>query len=460
MTSRHFPILLAGLLTCPILGVALLGCAAPAAAPTPSVPLSASATATLSDTVRLAAPPATLRVATEPSATPSLEQLTLPAQMSIHLSLWTVEPISPEAEGDAGQLFADLMRGFEQAHPGVSVSVVLKNVSGRGSVLDYLRTASVVAPSVLPDLVMLDTADLVAAARTGVLVPLDGEISAELVADLLPAARAAGTVHNQLLGIPFQLDVEHLIYNTNQVSSAPVTWTDVLSAHTTLLFPAKGRNGLVNDAFTIQYLALGGRFQDDEGGPLLDEPALRAVLGYYQQAVQAGVLLRDAALQAGDAQDIWPVYVSARAGLAQVTAQRFLTGRQALRNTRFGDIPTRDGKPLTIARGHLLAVLARDPLQQGLAMRLVEWWLRADNNLAWNQTTYHVPTRYAAFQLWGSEDAYYPFLQHLLEIAVPAPAAADYDAIARVLQQAVLEVLRGESTPEQAAAAAVDAIVR
>ena len=410
--------------------------------------------------VLLPAPSETPTITPEPSATPSPELLTSPADVHLQLGLWTIEAISPQAEGEVGQLCADLLRGFERAYPGVSVSVVLKNVSGRGSVLDYLRTASVVAPSVLPDLVVLDTADLAAAARTGVLVPLEGEVFAELAADLLPAARAVGTVHNQLLGIPFQLDVEHLIYNANQVSSVPLTWTDVLSAHTTLLFPAKGRNGLVNDAFTIQYLALGGRFQDDEGGPLLDEPALREVLGYYQQAVQAGVLLRDAALQASDAQDVWPVYVSARAGLAQVTAQRFLTGRQTLRNTRFGDIPTRDGKPLTIARGHLLAVLARDPLQQDLAMRLIEWWLRADNNLAWNQATYHVPTRYAAFQLWGSEDAYHPFLQHLLEIAVPAPAAADYDSIARVLQQAVLEVLRGESTPEQAAAAAVDAIVR
>ena len=463
MMNRGSLKLLMVALACPVLGVALVlaGCAAPAATPTPAIPSPASATAAVSDTVVLpTAPPMAPTGTPEPSATPGAVLLTLPAGVRIQLSLWTVEAISPQAEGEVGPLFADMLRGFERAYPGVSVSVVLKNTSGRGSVLDYLRTASVVAPSVLPDLVVLDTADLAAAARTGVLVPLDGEIAADLVADLLPAARAAGTVHNQLLGIPFQMDVEHLIYNANQVSSVPLTWTDVLSAHTTLLFPAKGRNGLVNDAFTIQYLSLGGRFQDDEGGPLLDEPALRAVLGYYQQAAQAGVLMREAALQAGDAQDVWSVYVSARAGLAQVTAHRFLTGRQALRNTRFGDIPTRDGHPLTIGRGHLLAVLARDPLQQSLAMRLVEWWLRPDNNSVWNQTTHYLPTRYAAFQLWGNEDPYYPFLQHLLEIAVPAPPAADYDPIARVLQQAVLEVLRGESTPEQAAAAAVDAIVR
>jgi multiple sugar transport system substrate-binding protein len=334
-------------------------------------------------------------------------------------------------------------------------------------VLDYLHTASQVAPSVLPDVVVLDGVDLASAARAGVLVPLDGRVSPELVNDLLPAARAAGIVDGQLMGIPFQMDAQHLIYNTTQLPLAPLGWADVLSHTVSYLFATQGRNGLVNDAFLIQYLAVGGRFQDDQGGPMLDEAALRAVLDYYSQAAQAGILA-PAGLEAGDPEDVGPLVATAKLGMAQVTAHRFLAGPPGragqaggpLRNTQYADIPTRDGKPLTIGRGWALAVVTRDPAQQAMALRLVEWLLNPANNAIWNQTTRYIPTRYAAFRLLEAGDPYFGFLQHLMEVAVPPPAFMEYDQLSRILQQSVVAVLRGEATPEQAAADAVDAVVR
>jgi maltose-binding protein MalE len=45
-----------------------------------------------------------------------------------------------------------------------------------------------------------------------------------------------------------------------------------------------------------------------------------------------------------------------------------------------------------------------------------------------------------------------------LEVAVPPPSFPEYDQLGRVLQQAVIEVLSEEATPEEAADAALDAI--
>jgi multiple sugar transport system substrate-binding protein len=385
------------------------------------------------------------------------EPLSQESQLPIQLTLWTVEAVSPQAEGEGGQVFGNGLRTFESTTLDVQVSVVLKNESGKGSVPDYLRTASQAAPSVLPDVVVLSLADLAQVARAGLVVPLDGLISSALVSDLLPAARAAGSVDGQLVGIPFEMDVEHLIYNTNKVTSTPVVWTDVISANTTYVFPAKGRNGLVNDAFLIQYLALGGRLQDDEGRPFLDEQALSAALGYYHQGVQAGVIPPEV-LTVGNPDDVWPDYVSANVGIAHVTSHRFLSDRGVLRSTQFATIPTRDGTPITVGRGWALAVVAHDPDRQTVASRLIEWLMAPDNNIAWNRAKAHLPTRYAAFESIGDGDPYWPFLQHQLEIAVPPPAFPEYDQIGRVLQQAVIEVLSEELTPEEAAAAAVNAI--
>ncbi len=417
---------------------------------TPAAP-TATGTSVTEDVVATPPPPLMTQVP------PAGEIPPAGAKAAIPLTLWTVEAVSSLAEGEAGRVFDEGLSAFEVAYPDVSVSVIVKNASGKGSVLDYLRTASQAAPSVLPDVAVLNTVDLTQVARAGIIVPLDDLVSPFLADDLLPAARAAGTVDGQLVGIPFEMDVEHLIYNTNKVASPPVDWTDVISANTSYVFPAKGKNGLVNDAFLIQYLALGGRLQDEEGRPTLDEQPLRAVLDYYRQGMEAGVI-PPTVLDVGDPDDVWPDYVSAQVGMTHVNTHRFLTDRAVLRTTQFADIPTRDGTPLTIGRGRALVIVTRDPARQMMALRFIEWLMAPDNNATWNRTTAHLPTRYAVFDLIGNDDPYWPFLQHQLEIAVPPPAFPGYDQIGRVLQQAVVEVLSDEATPEEATAAAIAAV--
>jgi ABC-type glycerol-3-phosphate transport system substrate-binding protein len=385
------------------------------------------------------------------------ENTTPESELPIQLMVWTVEAVSAQAEGDAGAVFGRGLAAFENTYPDVQISVMLKNESGKGSVSDYLRTTSQAAPDVLPDVAVLNMVDLAQVARTGLIVPLDGLLSPSLIDDLLPGARAAGTVDGQLMGIPFEMDVEHLIYNTNKVASTPILWTDVISANTTYAFPAKGKNGLVNDAFLIQYLALGGRLQDDEGRPFLDEQALRAALEYYRQGVEAGVIPLEV-LTIGSPDEVWPDYVAAQVGMAHVNSHRFLSDKSVLRSTEFASIPTHDGAQLTIGRGRSLVIATHSPNRQAVAAQLIEWLMAPDNNVAWSQATSYLPSRYAAFNLIGDDDPYWPFLQHQLEVAVPAPAFPEYNEIGRVLQQAVIEVLSEEATPEEAAAAAVDAI--
>ncbi len=381
------------------------------------------------------------------------------AETTINLTLWTVADVSEAADGEAATIFGNGLRAFEQAYPGVTVSAVLKNDSGKGSILDYLKTASQVAPSVLPDIVILNTSDLADANRTGTLVPLEELIDTSLEEDLLPSALAAGTVEGHLVGIPFEMDVEHIAYNTNKVNQAPLNWTDVLSRSDTYLFPAKGRNGLVNDAFLVQYLALGGQLQDEDGRPVINEQMTLAVLDFYQQGADRGVI-PVTATQASTVEDVWPIYLSAEVDMANVSSHQYLRDRESLRATQFAAIPTRDGNPLTICRGRALVITTRDPAQQASALRLISWMLETDNIVAWSQAAYHLPPRYSAFDQLSVSDPYWTFAQQQMEAAVPPPAFTGYDQVGRVLQQAVTEVFSGESTPAEAAAAAFDAIPR
>ncbi len=57
-------------------------------------------------------------------------------------------------------------------------------------------------------------------------------------------------------------------------------------------------------------------------------------------------------------------------------------------------------------------------------------------------------------------DAYVDFLRQQMEVALPVPSFPQYDQIGRVLQQAVVEVLSGDDTPEEAAERAAGALTR
>ena len=137
--------------------------------------------------------------ASRPSQTPTA-QITatvtpteVPEDTPITLTFWTVEPVSPMAEGEAGNFFQTSLDGFERANPSIKVDLLIKKASGKGGILDFLRTSRDVAPSILPDVVVMNTTDLNQAYADGLLQSLSGRLDRSIVQDLLPAARRMGT---------------------------------------------------------------------------------------------------------------------------------------------------------------------------------------------------------------------------------------------------------------------------
>jgi len=383
---------------------------------------------------------ATPSVSPTPSRPPAVSS-------AIALTIWTTEEFSPE-DDDSGQVLAQQWQAFEAARANVTIEYVLKKPYGKGSILDFLSTSSAAAPTVLPDLVILDTLELDEAAMAGLIQPLDDLVSNELQQDLFPFARHS--FDGQLMGIQFEADVEHLIYNTNKIDSPPLTWREVISDQIAYIFPAGGEGGLVNDAFLIQYLSAGGQLLDEEGKPALDEGTLVEVLQFYADGLEAGAI-PPVVLDFEDLNDCWVVYVSAQAAMSNISSARYLADRGVLKNTSFAAIPTRDGNAGTLSKGWALAVVTTDLARQAIAAQFIEWLLEAENNADWNLAAGHLPTRQAAFDLLGTADPYFTFARQQLENVHPRPMTSAYEKIGRALQKAVQDVLTGEVSPEEAA---------
>ncbi len=410
-------------------------------------------------TVIATAPVRAVKTAATIVTTPTITPTSTPDDSSLTLTFWTVEPVSSRAKGELGAFMSKSLQAFERNNPNLEVNLVLKKASGKGGILDFLRTAREVAPSILPDVVIMSATDLNQAYADGLLQTLDNRLDRPIVQDLLPAARRMGTVDDRLVGVPLGLEMEHTVYNTQTFTTTPVLWTDVLSSNAKYLFPAKGINGLVNDVTLSQYLSAGGDFHNDQGTLEIDEQVLEDVLTFYHQTLENKVI--DASiLEAATPEELWAEYLEGRTDLAQISVRQYLTDGETLSNTAYAPLPVQSNKdtPVAITHSWALVLITNDINRQRAALRLMEWFLSTSNNATWNSLNKSIPSRGAAFQQLAGDDPYWAFLTEQLNTAQPQPGFGGYDQLGRIIQQAVEQVIRDEATPKEATATAVDAL--
>jgi ABC-type glycerol-3-phosphate transport system substrate-binding protein len=371
------------------------------------------------------------------------------------LVMWTSEDYAPTSEIKGGERLIDQIRDFEREHD-VQVRVLLKKRAGIGGLLDFLTTASAAAPSVLPDLITLSASDLYRAAQAGLVQPLDGLVSPELL-DQFDFATALTRLGETTMGVLYQADLQHLVYDATVIEQAPRTWEALYDGDVPFVFVPTAPSDGVNDVILIQYLALGGRLTSGAGQPSLDVERLTQVLEFFQQAVQADVV-PESVLDLTDANIAWATYRIGEAGMVQVPASTYLSDRAGLSNTGFGPVPLHITGTTTVGEGWALAMVTQDVERQGMAIALMEHLLSQENNGTWTLDAGRLPARYATFEVWNEDDPYLPFIRNLLAQAKPAPNPDLAAAVGGPLAEALAKVLSGQETPADAAQAAAEAV--
>lgn len=438
---------------------------------------------------------------TLPPPTPTYEQSSL-QPLIVTLRLWLPEELDPYGEAAGAHLLAQQLAEFSKTYPDLQVEVVVKKAHGRGGLLDFLRTARDAAPSVLPDLVVLDTSELETAAKLGLLQPLD-PLSPTGISERFPFASEMGRVSESTYGFILGADLEHLAYRPELLDSPPLSWTQPVSPPVHFIFPAGGKDHQVNDATLIQYLAAGGKLADAAGKPSLDQQALQSVLEFYRDCVAAAagpqtvtmvmipppttttvtatlapgieaispthpvtvtvtipppvsiIISPTLVLGINDADQAWEMFKDGVGDIAVVRAGRFWS--EASGDVAAAPIPTRYGNPLSIVRrGWAIAMVRHDdPARQKLTLLLLNWLIASEHNGRWTRAAGYLPGTRSALREWRISDKDRSVLRRIMETAIPAPPDAITVAIGPVLQEAVEEVLLGQASPEEAAARAV-----
>ena len=410
----------------------------------PDTPTTPTATATSTPTL-----PPTVPDGIAPTAT-----LAPVSAESITLTLWLPTEFSAEP---ARQILAQQLNAFAANADGVPTQLFIKNDHGPGGLFDLLKSASPVAPRILPDLIALDAAELEAAARGGLLQPIGAQLPADLIADLFPFAHELGTVNQALYGIVYRADLEHLAFNNRVMDTAPVRWTDILSPTRTYVFAVYDSTNYVSDAVLAQYLALGGRFVADDGQATLDQNTLARLLQLYQQAQINGVLA--ATLNSIDGTpEAWRTFQVTNAALVNVNAEFYMSLQPPPSNVQFAAQPALDRPTVPIARGWVLALVTREPRRQAVALRLLQWLVSPENNGALTQAVRVLPGRSAALSTWDQADPYTGFIREQLTDAQAPPPTSVLNIVGPPLRKAIEDVLAGRATPIDAAQTAVTSL--
>ena len=367
----------------------------------------------------------------------------------ITLTLWVPDFLDPYSEDSpGGALFLEQIQAFSELNPDVQVEVLVKKGSGPGGLYNLLSTAYTVAPSVLPDLIVLDSRDLQSAAEKELLQPLSAFDAA--VARSFPFMKQESQFDAQSYGVPFLTEVDHMVYTPKVSAASPVSWTAVLSGSYSMLFPVAPADSLADDALLAMYLGSAGVVTDEQGNPLLERASLEELYRFFDAMLETGLLDPVRSFGLGDATVCWEAYQQRLGMLSSVPA-----GVYWAEDSRLGMpswVPTRDGDPAALAHSWLFAVVAAEPERQDAATRLTLWLTAPERVADVSRAVKLLPASLEAVALWPLSPDEAQFLDTFLMAAeAPLPPKVA-QPVARALQSGLDMLLKGEgTTPEEAA---------
>lgn len=322
-----------------------------------------------------------------------------------------------------------------------------------GNIVHRLDLTREVAPDAMPDLMLMRRDELTRAASSGLVEPIDGWVPTSTSAGMSEEILAMGQYNQVLYGLPYMLEVQHMLYDPTQFEGESITFADILNADMPILFPAKPETGtIINDVLMIEYLAAGGSFVGADGLPTLNEDAVQTVLDFFAAGLEAEVFSPDL-LQYTYPDDYWDL-INANT-VSFVESQRFWQQRTSLApELTVLPILTPQEQPYLLVDGWVWVLIAQDEAARAEAQRFISWIMATDKLVDIAESLQLVPSQQRAQRVL--DDPYVEALTVVLASSALVIQSPTNEAAA-ALQVAFEAVLNG-GDPLEATAAALDSL--
>lgn len=368
----------------------------------------------------------------------------------VRLAIWMPEVLAPQDNAAAADLRDGWQTDFSASEENAIMTIRLKKASDVGGILSTLRSASLVAPSDLPDLTLLRRTDLLAAYGAGLIEPLDATAFAAITEDMHPAVLALGMTDSVLIGLPYTVDITHLAVQPNAMptdaSAGAWKFDAVLERGGLFLFPA-GRAAILNDTFLAQYRAANGSL--DANSLPVDVDTLESVLSFYERGITSGLIPPDV-LTYTSSGDYTSRLLDTEAAMGIMTSTTYLNLQQAGATLDFAPLPTLSGDPTTVIDGWVWVITTMDAGRQALALRFLDWIFDLDRHATYANAVNMLPTGRTTLRRID-DDAYAAFADSLLSRATLPLTDAAGGVTGRAMQAALVAVLQGQRTARDAA---------
>ncbi len=305
-------------------------------------------------------------------------------------------------------------------------------------------------PRLVGDGALLDLSDLVT------------ELPDDMVADFYPGAWGYGELEGGRYGLPWNVSTPVLYYNADALRQAgiapPTTWDEFAAAAQALTSRTAQGAMFVGDSwlFEMMVLSRGGTLALEDGRPNLDGP----------EAVAALTMLRD--LVRGRHLAFFGASESTPAILAFVRARSLMTFASIanwpdVRRFSVGfdlaaaPVPIAEGGRVPLGGAQLTVLRGATDAERRAAFVFWRFLVEPENLATWVETSYYIPVRRAALPLldaFYAEDPNRAAALDQLELAVPRPRVASFNAWRGLLDEALERALRGNQSPEAALAEA------
>jgi ABC-type glycerol-3-phosphate transport system substrate-binding protein len=360
------------------------------------------------------------------------------------LVVWLPAFTGLASEGSAGAILNNAFHQFEQRNPTIQLDIQVKADTGTASLFNFLRSAQQAAPTILPDLVLINTQQLWQIVDLGMVTPLQ-EDELQVEADFFPVASEAVLYHAQTMGIPYTVDIIHLAYDSDEIGSPPSNWSELLASERAFLFPAA--EVATPNAALLQYVGAGGVLLED--GTIRDPAVLEDYFTFVAEAHEQNIIPTSVLDMLGF-NAVWRAYAEDRTGLANIQVMQFYPNTTGIKPPSYALTPTRDGNSVTIADTWAFAILTQDPQRRELALALIAELLAPEVQGPWSQAVARLPSQAEALAIWTQANEYRDFAQQLLDDAIAPPNGPAFAEFARRLQTAQAGIIREELTVEAA----------
>ena len=369
------------------------------------------------------------------------------------LRVWLPAPLISDESGAAFQLLSEHTAAFALSNA-IGIEYRIKNVGNVGGIMSTIRAGKDVAPAALPDVALIRRRDFTSTQALQFMQSMETLFSSTLINDLddgLEFGQIPLDAGSALYGLPYLYDVLLAVHALPMESTGfRLTFEDVLANEAAFLFPAARTNGL-NQTFYLQYLSAGG-LEPNDGVMTVNEEALGAVLKFYEDLFQRGLVAPDVlTYQSPTAYQSEFINRADRSQLAVFSASEYLEMiSQQDATLMAAQVPTLSGGGYSIRDGWLWVLITPDMNRQTLSARYLEWMMEPEFHADFARALYHLPTQAALL-----DDSLPPavdpqFFAQLLENATLPLPENEGGTAPRLMQEALIQVLHGDATAAQA----------